>query len=95
MRHKSQREGYLLIDNRLAPPTEGVPRFVELATSTCSHCQRQILRNPARQRDRAWCPNCDSYVCDQCDAVRQIEGCKPMSAVIDKLSRNMNNLRII
>ena len=94
MKSKSQREGYLLIDNRLAPPSPGVPRFLEAATSTCSHCHNQILRNPARQRERAYCPSCDSYICDGCNAVRQVEGCKPLNAVIDSLSRNLNNLRI-
>ncbi len=91
---KSRREGYLLIDNRLAPPSEGVPRFMEAATSTCSHCERQIVRNPARQRDRAWCPSCDSYICDACEAVRAVEGCKPFTSVIDKLAKQYNNLRI-
>ena len=91
---KSQREGYLLIDNRLAPPSPGVPRFMEAATSTCSHCQQQVVRNPSRQRARAWCSSCDSYICDRCESIRMVNGCKPFDAVLNELSRNVSNLRI-
>lgn len=91
---KRQREGWLLIDNRLAPPEEGVPRFMEAATSTCSHCQQQVVRNPVRMRERAYCPSCDAYICDRCEGIRAVNGCRPFEAVIVELSRNLNTLRI-
>lgn len=76
---KKQHEGYLLIDNRSAG--EGM---FEAATLTCSHCQQQLIRNPSRIRDRGYCPKCDHYVCDACEAHRSRTGeCLPFAAIID------------
>jgi hypothetical protein len=80
---KSRREGYLLIDNRHAPGPDGTT-FMEAATITCSHCQQQLIRNPARTRDREWCSNCDKYICDRCSAVRAIAGCKTFAQFMDE-----------
>lgn len=76
-----------MIDNRVAPPEPGVARFFEGATVTCNHCQRQVIRNPERQRERAWCWNCDAYICDPCEAVRAVAGCKTFSAIIAEADR--------
>lgn len=83
---KRAREGFLLIDNRHAAGPGGV-RFLEAATTTCSHCQRQIVRNPARERERAWCRSCDSYICDECEALRAVAGCKTFHAKLDEALR--------
>jgi hypothetical protein len=91
---KTRREGYLLIDNRHAPGPDGT-RFLEAATFTCSHCQAQVIYNPMRTRDRGWCRKCDSYVCDSCEAVRAVHGCKPYLEVLDDLDRQLNRQRIL
>lgn len=77
-----QGEGYLVIDDRVSGG-----KLVEAATMTCSHCQRQLIRNPERTRPRAWCGKCDRYICDQCDLIQRVNGgdCVPFAAVIDKV----------
>lgn len=62
---KRSLEGYLLKDNRASGGG-----MLESATLTCSHCQRQVILNPDRSRSRGYCPKCDHYVCDACEAVR-------------------------
>lgn len=74
------REGYLLIDHRNSPGTAAVGPGVtfESATNTCFHCQRIVVLNPDRTRERYRCPDCFRYVCDQCAAVRAAGGaCTP------------------
>lgn len=36
----------------------------EAPTITCSHCQKVVVINPVRNRDRAYCAKCDHYLCD-------------------------------
>jgi hypothetical protein len=86
---KTLRKGYLLVDNSLS----GGAR-IEYATVTCNHCQKQLMTNPLRNRARAWCPSCDAYICDSCEALRMVAGCKPFSAIIEELARSVSNLRI-
>jgi len=83
---KRSREGYLLIDNRHAPGPDGTT-FLEAATITCNHCQRQMIRNPERKREREWCSNCDRYICDPCGAIRKIAGCKTFAAILDETDK--------
>lgn len=79
MKSKTSQEGYLLIDNR----ANGGGAF-EAATLTCSHCQKQVIRNPARERARAYCPKCDHYICDDCELARVQTGiCVPFTQVMD------------
>lgn len=85
-----QREGYLLVDNR-----NSGQGMLEAATLTCSHCQRQVVRNPSRIRDRAYCPKCDHYICDDCEATRVATGvCRTFTQVLDmvetKIARGEN-----
>ena len=94
MKTKRNQEGYLLIDNRHAPGPDGV-RFAEVATITCSHCQRQLIRNPTRERERAWCSQCDHYICDDCNAVRLVAGCKTFKAFMDEQDSLFFKSRII
>ena len=77
---KSNGEGWLFIDNRNAPPAPGIPKFLETAVYTCSHCQRQIMKNPLRERERAYCRKCDHYICDQCAVV---DNCLPWAKIVD------------
>src|ERR1700677_973419 len=81
MPSKSTPQGWLLIDNRLAPPEPGIPRFVEAGIVGCSHCRRQAVLNPERERERGYCRKCDHYICDQCAAVGE---CKPFDRFIDQ-----------
>ncbi len=77
----TRHEGVLLRDDRCSGG-----RLVEQAIATCSHCQRGVVMNPQRVRARAWCPKCDAYVCDWCEAERARTGtCRPMAQVFDEL----------
>jgi hypothetical protein len=62
---KRSLEGYLMKDHRAG----GGP-MIESATLTCSHCQFQVILNPARSRERHYCPSCDRYICDGCEFER-------------------------
>lgn len=95
MRHsKRSLEGVLLIDNRAGAPVPAFDGTVPIAggqtwessTVTCSHCHRQVILNPDRSRERGYCPKCDKYVCDGCEAIRAKTGdCLPLNALLDKL----------
>lgn len=96
---KRDREGYLLIDHRDSPGFTDAESIaagrglmpvgrgsrLEAPTMSCSHCQRIVVMNPDRVRARAYCPKCDHYVCDWCEAERVRTGvCKPFKQVIDE-----------
>ena len=77
---KRELEGYVKIDHRESPGfTEeqtkkfyrsdipiGSGMMFEGATNSCSHCQRIVVMNPDRTRQRGYCTKCDHYICDQC-----------------------------
>src|SRR5678809_1274937 len=92
-RSKRSLEGYLLIDNRLAPSVPGfgdTPGIAagatfESATITCNHCNRVVILNPNRSRPRTYCAKCDHYICDVCAAVGE---CRPLVALRDKLQKD-------
>lgn len=79
MRSKRSHEGYLLIDHTNSPgltedilapigrsgPVVGEGQKFEAGVLTCAHCQRQVIINPLRTRDRNYCRKCDHYVCDE------------------------------
>lgn len=83
----SQRahEGYLFVDHRASPGmTEEQARAVgydpflvregkvyEAPTFGCLHCGNHVLMNPKRTRQRAFCSQCNRYICDWCDAARK------------------------
>ena len=52
-------KSYLLIDNRASGG-----ELKEYATLTCAHCQKIVVMNPDRKRERGYCQNCHAYVCD-------------------------------
>lgn len=79
-------EGYLQIDHRNSPGIEGLPSLFEAATYTCKHCQRVVVKNPDRQRERAYCRGCDHLICDPCAAIKaQTLTCRTFDQVIDEL----------
>lgn len=86
------REGYLLIDHRDSPGMAGrgeplgAGSVFEAPIYLCGHCQRGVIVNPLRTRERAYCPNCDHIICDECEAVRVISRvCKPFNQTADEL----------
>jgi hypothetical protein len=65
----------------------------EAAVITCSHCQRSLIRNPERTRERAYCPGCDHYICDGCEVVRQATmQCQDIRRVFDRLQNEAVHL---
>lgn len=61
--------GWLMLDNRNAPVSGLAPMF-EADTYTCTHCQRVVVMNPERKRERYKCRGCDHHICDPCAAER-------------------------
>jgi hypothetical protein len=97
MKSKTSHEGYLLVDHRDSPgipeplaTASGLPvgagrGVFEAATYTCNHCCRVVVINPLRNRERAYCGQCDHYICDQCGAVKVITGaCRSMQQIIEE-----------
>lgn len=64
----------------------GPGELFERDTKTCSHCQAKVILNPGRVRDRAVCPSCDRYICDECDAIHRARGgaCVPFERVLER-----------
>lgn len=78
---KERHMGYLLIDNRASG--HGLQ---ESKTFTCNHCNRVVIMNAERTRERGYCRGCDRYLCDECGTVRAITGqCKTFNQVIDEV----------
>ena len=112
MSSRRRQEGYLLVDHRASPgldadalqsrglhPGMGRGTF-ESSTITCSHCQRVVVMNPDRSRERGYCQKCDHYVCDTCNLVRVQTGeCRNYRAFLDQLNdkvvRQAQNSRIL
>ena len=98
MKSKRSHEGYLLIDNRFTQGVDekavaavGLPvgagmGLFEAPTITCSHCQKVVVVNPLRNRERAFCRKCDHYICDGCGAVAAVTGvCRTMKQIVDEV----------
>jgi hypothetical protein len=95
---KSQ-QGVLEINHRYSPgvPEEvmvklGMPKeagkkdsVVEYATFTCADCQKVVIINPKRTRPRGYCPKCNHYICDECEAIRFASGgvCRNFNNAVD------------
>jgi len=97
-RSKRSYEGELLIDHRFTPgipeevthrqglPVGAAQGLFEAPTFTCSHCQKVVVLNPLRNRERAWCRKCDHYLCDPCGGILHATGiCRPYRAMLDDL----------
>jgi len=93
---KSDRDGEMIIDNREAPNftvqeaidggrsvliQHNFPKLLKMATYTCYHCDRVVIKNPLRTRNRHWCPQCDHEICDDpCAVALKLTGecrCRP------------------
>lgn len=88
---KRSLEGYLMVDHRAGYGLGSMRGLVEQAVATCSHCQRGVVRNPGRTRERAWCPKCDHYICDECEVVRVASGgaCKTWKQIMDEQEKRV------
>ena len=93
MRTKRSHEGFLMIDHRCG---DGLSHAMadsvavkggtlyESSTLTCSHCQKVVILNADRSRSRGYCPSCDHYVCDDCEAIRVATlTCTPFKKIKD------------
>lgn len=96
-------ENYLEIDHRNSPGFTceeahhagmgsiadqlGKGRIAKVPVVTCSHCQKQVIMNPLRTRERARCWKCWNYLCDGCKVIQVANGgeCKPFVQVIEEL----------
>lgn len=91
--------GYLFIDHRDSPgisPEEaakvpgaissGKGELFEADVKMCSHCERAILLNPARERPRGYCQKCNHYICDEPGC--NIE-CNPIRKLLDQIQNTL------
>jgi len=83
---KTSNDGELYLDHRASPglppamarqlgydPSQvGEGKLFEAATIMCEHCHRIVVKNPLRERERAFCMQCSgAYICDLCDDERR------------------------
>ena len=61
-------------------PRTMTPHTRHLPTLTCCHCNRVVVLNPERRRERHWCFKCDAYICDSpgCNS-----DCNPIEEGVD------------
>lgn len=83
---KRELEGYLEINGGAGITPEeaakGPPgtmpirpgQRIQLATLKCSHCPKQVVLRPERERERGSCFQCDHYICDECAIAYKISG---------------------
>ena len=97
---RRETEGYVLIDHRdsmgfteaeriaagLSPLMPiGKGQRLEAPTFCCSHCDRVVVMNPLRNRERGLCFKCDRHICDACVTVQAISGeCNSRQKRIDE-----------
>jgi hypothetical protein len=94
---KRRLEGEVTIDHRDSPgvdaalahriglPQVGAGQRYESASFGCSHCQRQVIMNPKRTRERGYCRKCDRYLCDECTQIaHETKQCIPMKKILDE-----------
>jgi len=79
--------GYLLLDHRNSPelPIGITAAFFETSTYTCSHCERVVIMNPDRKRDRVTCKGCNHMICDNCASTLKTTGkCLTFKQIVDE-----------
>lgn len=86
---KRELEGYLRVDHRESPgldmPLVGRNTLFEAPTFSCPYCQRIVVINPKRNRERAYCRSLDRLICDFCATDRASgKTLKPFKQVIDE-----------
>lgn len=96
----TKRESYLMIDHRASPgvpadfyrsigfdmPAVAEGKMGEFAVLVCVHCQKHVIKNPERTRERANCSKCgNQYICDVCEFESRQPGYvhRPFKKVID------------
>ena len=58
---------------------------LEVPIATCSHCNRGVVLNPGRTRERAYCLGCDRYLCDPCALLKKLGAvCVPMLQIVEE-----------
>ena len=65
--------GYYMVDHRaceIGIPAAGGGYLFEADTYTCRHCERVVVLNPDRKRERYKCHGCNHHICDNCAALR-------------------------
>jgi hypothetical protein len=97
---KRSQEGYFLLDHRESPgltdahvqkaalPPGAGRGIFEAPQITCSHCQKGVVINPLRNRDRNYCAKCDHYICDDpCGLAYKVSGgaCKTYKQLVAEL----------
>jgi hypothetical protein len=89
--------GYLVIDHRDSPGLSAADvahlpgamaveagAVLERDVQICTHCERAVVLEPLRVRDRGFCPKCNHYICDGCETIRVKTGaCVPMRQILD------------
>lgn len=97
-------ESYMEIDHRESPgftceeavgiglrriaDQVGAGQVAKIPTANCSHCERLVILNPGRTRDRERCWGCWGYMCDRCGLLYKLSGeCRPFQQVIDDWAR--------
>src|SRR5205823_4513732 len=96
---KRDLEGYIEINHKDSPGISpelaaqvgrgtipvAAGQVFQAAATTCPYCERLVIRNPLRERERAYDAKTDRYICDDCALVRKLGGeLKPMKQVIDE-----------
>lgn len=78
--------GEIMVDHRnAAAPSPFGKDFIEMPTYTCSHCERVIVMNPARKRERYTCRGCNHMICDDCGAIKEQTGkCRTFAQIVDE-----------
>lgn len=89
--------GHVEVDQRNveAPLPPGVQRYFEADTYTCTHCERIVVLNPLRKRERYKCAGCNHHICDGCAAERYAGApCKTfqqkVAEVLERATRQPN-----
>ncbi len=79
--------GYYELDHRATPaPLPPGLRHFEADTYTWSHCQRVVVLNLARIRERYKCKGCSHHICDECAAkAYQGAACQTWAQYIESL----------
>lgn len=58
----------------------------EAPSFTCRHCQRVVVMNPNRTRERHYCRGCDHLICDDCAAIKAATmQCRTFDQLVDEL----------
>lgn len=100
--------GYVCIDHTESPgfteaealaghrtsllPFIGKGQKFQAYTKTCMHCDRVVIQNPLRTRERGHCSQCDYFICDGCTVVYRLTGeCRCRSKRIDTFLKGLTN----